>query len=96
VTVVPSSRQEALNEAKRAAIQRDVRFSRHARERMQERAAGVVDVYEAMWTATSAIQQPPRDKWKLTGGRDRDGDGLDVVVDWTHGEARVVTVMAPT
>jgi hypothetical protein len=96
VNAVPASDREALDEAKRAAIQRNVRFSRHARERMQERAAGVHDVYEAISTAIRAIGQPPRDKWKLMGGRDRDGDGLDVVVDWTDGEARIVTVEAPT
>jgi hypothetical protein len=63
---------------------------------MQERRAGARDILDPMSSATKAVRQPPRDKWKLIGGKDLDGDGLDVVVDWTDGDARVVTVLAPT
>ena len=47
---------------------------------------------EAMSTATRAQRQPPKDKWKLMGGKDLDRVAMDVVVDWTDGYARVVTV----
>ena len=59
---------------------------------MQERGAGPEDVLEAMSTATRAQRQPPKDKWKLMGGKDLDRVAMDVVVDWTDGYARVVTV----
>jgi hypothetical protein len=92
---MPRNESEAIQLAGIAAIQRTVRFSPHARERMEERAAPLEDVLEAMSTCTAAKREPPRDKWLLSGGKDLSGDGLDVVVDWTDGEARVVTVLAP-
>jgi hypothetical protein len=94
--IVPNTERDALAEAKLAAFQHRVRFSRHARERMQERRAGAHDILDVMSSATKAVRQPPRDKRKLIGGKDIDGDGLDLVVDWTDGDARIVTVLAPT
>jgi hypothetical protein len=52
IPIVPTTERDALAEAQRAAIQRRVRISRHARERMQERHAGVGDILDAMSSAT--------------------------------------------
>ncbi len=74
---------EALAEAKRLAAGNQVMFRQHARDRMNERGATVRDVINAIITATIATYQaPPRDNWKLTGGTDRDGDSMTVIVDF--------------
>jgi len=90
--------KQALDAAKTASAQRRVRVSRHGREQMECRCASWADVLEAVFTATSAIYDPgdpPREKWRFEGGRDVDGDGLVLVVEFTDGEARVVTVFGP-
>lgn len=71
---------EALRLAAEDANLRRVDLPPHARLRMRERGAQTEDVRSAMMTATKAKYDPELDRWKLTGGRDLDGDDLTVVV----------------
>jgi hypothetical protein len=56
---------------------------------MDERDAATDDVCNALITATSTAHDPERDRWKVTGGADLDGDVLSVVVAI---EANVIVV----
>ena len=55
-------------------------FTRHAQDRMDERGASTDDVCNALLTAKRAAYEPERDRWKINGGTDLDGDTLVVVV----------------
>jgi hypothetical protein len=59
---------------------------------MDERNAHAADVDRAVRTASSAVHDPPGDKWKLEGGTDLEGQGLTVVISFDAGYPRVVTV----
>jgi hypothetical protein len=59
---------------------------------MQQRAAQTLDVCEAVLSATEANWSEEEGTWKLTGGKDLDGDVLDVVVVIAGNEVSVVTV----
>ena len=71
--------QQALAEVKRLAIARRVSFTKHAYDRMRERGAVVADVLAALSSATRA-QHETGYKYRVTGGVDRDGDELSVIV----------------
>jgi hypothetical protein len=47
---------------------------------MDERGASTDHVCNALLTAKGAAHDPERDRWKVTGGTDREGDVLKVVV----------------
>lgn len=69
---------EALKIIRAAARFGRLVYTRHAYERMAERNAAAEDVERAIQTATTCMKQPAG-TWKVSGGRDRDGDALDVV-----------------
>jgi len=71
---------EALERAREDAKMGRVDRGPHARQRMKERNVQVEDVRRAMMSATKAAHDRENDTWKLTGGKDVDGDGLTVVV----------------
>lgn len=79
----------ALEEIKRLVALGHVVFTRHARQRMDERGARATDVCNALSTATSATLQTDRDNWRVDGGVDHEGDGMTVIVDI---EADVIVV----
>lgn len=66
-------------------------FTVHARDRMRERNARAADVRNAIRTATSARRRE-NGSWKLTGGKDIDGDDLDFAVDISGDSVRIVTI----
>ena len=75
---------EALAEIKRiAVIINRVQPNRHALLRMEERGAVLADVRNALLTATGAFWQVEHGSWKVIGGVDLDGDGLDVALEFT-------------
>ncbi|HET9931131.1 MAG TPA: DUF4258 domain-containing protein [Polyangiaceae bacterium] len=80
---------EALAEIRRAAIARRVRFSPHARQRMNQRFVRPPDVYCALESAT-ACMATEQERWKVAGP-DRDGDELTMVVK-IEGDVVVITV----
>ncbi|HET7504270.1 MAG TPA: DUF4258 domain-containing protein [Kofleriaceae bacterium] len=71
---------EALALIRRMVRRGDVVFTRHAQDRMDERGASTDDVCNALVTARTAAHEPDRDRWKVSGGTDLDGDALQVVV----------------
>jgi len=73
----PMSAQAALAAAKAAASLRQLRHSIHAsRDRMPERGVQAHDVACAIQSATQATWRPSDESWKLSGGKDLDGDLL--------------------
>lgn len=89
---------EAIEKARLALRRGRLRISFHARhERMELRSASRADIEEAIETCSGAIQHPERkNRWRLTGGVDFDGDGLDVVVAFDDdGITCVVTILSP-
>jgi hypothetical protein len=54
-------------------------FTRHARDRMDERGATPEDVLHAIATAKTATYQADRDCWRVTGGVDIEEDDLSIV-----------------
>lgn len=58
---------------------------------MDERGAVADDVVNALVTATSAVWQPDRSTWKVSGGSDLDRDDLTVAVD-IQADVVVVTI----
>lgn len=82
---------EALHEAKRLARGGQITFSAHADKRLREHGATPRDVVTAIVTAWTARYQTERNNWKLTGGVDRSGDPLVVVVAFV-GNLLVVTI----
>lgn len=83
---------EILADAKRAAGLGQVRLTRHAEQRMDERCITVGDVLSALKSARQARYQPDRGTWKLTGGKDIDGDDTDVVIEMPNPNVVVVSV----
>jgi hypothetical protein len=71
---------EALTTIRRMVRRGDVMFTRHAYARMDERGASTDDVCNALLTAKEAAHDPERDRWKVSGGTDLDGDALKVMV----------------
>jgi len=59
---------------------------------MDERNVSMRDVLTALRSATQARYDDERATWKLTGGQDVDGDGLDVVIKTPTPGVVVVTV----
>lgn len=75
---------EALAEIKRIAlIINRVQPNHHALDRMEERGAVLADVQNALLTATGASWQAEHGSWKVVGGVDLDGDGLNVALEFT-------------
>lgn len=83
----------ALEAARTAAKLRQLDYTIHARERMPERRVQARDVQNAVLTATHATWRPDDRSWKVTGGKDLDGDSLDVAVVIGGNRVRVITVL---
>jgi hypothetical protein len=89
---------DLLERVQRAAKYGPIHVSRvHGRERTNERSARAEDVRTAILSATSAIDQPNKDRpdqgvVRIEGGVDTDGDPLTVVVAETSYGLRIVTV----
>ena len=89
-TVLPVSPREALDEARRCAVARRVRLSRHARtESLPNRNLSIEDVFYALANARVCHADGPN-KWKLCGPS-IDDDELTIVVVFTP-DLLVVTV----
>lgn len=82
---------EALTFASTAARLGRLRYTKHARERMEERGATRNDVVNACVTATVATHQRG-DVWRLSGGVDGDGDVLVIIAGVDPDEVSVITV----
>lgn len=82
---------EALDEIRDAARLGQLRYTKHAQERMHERNAKRADVERACLTATGAVWQRD-DVWKVTGGVDLDGDSLGIIAAIDPGDVWVITV----
>jgi hypothetical protein len=66
----------------------------HASERMQQRRASEYDVAHAIMTSTAIHPDRHRlHRFRLSGGTDRDGEPLSVVIDIHRNIVTVVTVM---
>lgn len=73
---------KALEEIKRLALlPQRVKFTRHCRERMDERGAIAADVVAALLSATSAEYQTDKQNFRVDGGVDTDGEALTAIVD---------------
>jgi len=81
----------ALELAKECAAAGLVRFTLHARERMDERGALPRDVVNAICTAKRAGQGNQEGRWVLRGGVDEEGEDLAVVVAF-EGDVLVITL----
>jgi len=81
---------EALRAAKELGKFRAFSIRGHAFDRMEERNADQKDIANALLTATKASHEE-RNKWKFSGGVDREGVALGVVVafDW---RTEVITI----
>ena len=92
----PSREQEdaeaVLRAVKDAARLGQLRFTNHGRERMGERSAQARDVKCAAASAVSAEWSDEHASWKITGGKDFDGDSLDIAVTVEGAVVRVITV----
>jgi len=85
--------QEALAQAKRLAVQGQLRTTGHGRDRKEDRTAHASDIRAAVLSATLATYRDSEDTWRIRGGKDVDGDDLDVVLAFgDDGTARVVTL----
>lgn len=88
-TLTQVTSDDALRDIRGYAAAGRIAYTRHARERMVERGARAEDVRAALkgaaWCAVA-----DGGKWKV-GGKDLDGDDLDVVVALGSGVV-VVTV----
>lgn len=82
---------EALTLASTAARLGRLRYTKHARERMEDRGATRDDVVSACVTATAATHQRD-DVWRLSGGVDAMGDVLVVIAGVDPDEVSVITV----
>lgn len=82
---------DALARIKELVARGSVRFTFHARIRMDERNASESDVCNAIQTADSAAYQAARDNYKVSGGCDHDGDPMVVIVA-IEADAVVVTI----
>lgn len=63
----------------------------HARAEAVEANATRYDVQNALVTARRALHQPDKDRWRVEGGIDLDGDELVLVVVF-EGDLVVITV----
>lgn len=63
----------------------------HAREEAGAAGASRYDVQNALKTAKTATHQPAKDRWRIDGGHDLDGDELTIVVA-LEGDVVIVTV----
>lgn len=81
---------DALRTIQGHAAVGNIRYTRHAEERMVQRNVSRGDVRSALVTATAAAVGE-NGAWKVTGGADLDGDDLTVVVA-IDGAAVIVTV----
>jgi hypothetical protein len=84
---------EALKFIQGAARLRQLRVLRgHTTQRMTERNAPLVDIREAVLTATSiVVTEAGPDRWLLSGGVDIDGMALSVVVKVSGPAVWIVT-----
>ena len=87
------SPDEALEHARRFGVQHRVFPTRHGQQRMSARNVLPADVKACIATATSAVWDAQEETWRLKGGKDFDGEGLDVVVTVEVDCLRVVTVI---
>ena len=76
----PREPADVLRDASEAARLGQVFLTRHAEERMDERCVTIDDVLAALETATAAKWDAEKETWRVTGGRDLDGDELRVVI----------------
>jgi hypothetical protein len=85
---------EVLEQAKGAARLRQIRVDKvlHARDRSTERNVQSEDIRAAVLSSTSAEWSPAKRTWRLRGGKDLDGDALDVVLAVDENTFRVITV----
>jgi hypothetical protein len=81
--------EEALRDIRGYAAAGRISYSRHARERMVERNVRAQDVRAALQSA-SRCTATDGGKWRA-GGKDLDGDDLDLIVALESGVV-VVTV----
>lgn len=84
---------EALATAKGAAERNQLQYTKHAQfDRMPQRRVQARDVKSAILTSKKATWRNEDKSWKLTGGRDFDGESLDVAIAIEANVVRVVTV----
>jgi len=83
---------EALAVARVAASLRLLFFSRHAEERMGQRRVRARDVSRAILSTKHATWRAKEGNWKFSGGRDVDGEDLDVGVAFEGTTVRICTV----
>jgi hypothetical protein len=81
---------EALQAAALAGRLNQFEVSSHALLRMRQRNVTLRDIRLTLQSATTAIHEVDT-KWRLEGGRDDDGDALDLIVVF-NGRVLVVTV----
>lgn len=82
---------DALARIKELVKRGDVRFTFHARQRMDERDATERDVCNALLGGTQAAHDISKDTYRVSGGCDIDGDDLTVVVA-IEADAIVITL----
>jgi hypothetical protein len=80
-----------IDECRMAGRLDQFRLSGHAQQRCAERGVGRNDVKQALVSCENADWQEEQKTWKITGGRDLDGDALTLAVAVQHGVV-VVTV----
>lgn len=69
-----------LERIKELVARGHVKFTFHARIRMDERNASEADVCEAVLSANAADHNAAKDNYRVSGGCDRDGDPMTVIV----------------
>ena len=78
------SEAQSLADVRGYAAANRIEFGPHARLRMGQRHAGREDVRQALMTGTSCHAEAG-ERWRVEGGRDRDGDELTAVVVFEDG-----------
>ncbi|HEX5063214.1 MAG TPA: DUF4258 domain-containing protein [Kofleriaceae bacterium] len=68
-----------------------VRYTFHARMRMDERNASESDVCSALLSASAADYNAAKDNYRVSGGADQDGDPMTVVVS-VEADVVVITI----
>jgi len=84
--------QRALNDIQGYAAAGRLRFTSHARKRMNQRNADADDVVEGIKTSTNCLWQPKEGTWRLDGGADLDGDDFDGICVVLDDDVLVVTL----
>lgn len=75
-----TSETKALEDVRDYAHRGRVRFTKHARERLEQRCGGLAGhVTNALRNATDCAKQAESDRWRVKGP-DLDGDELEVVL----------------